>query len=285
MDVEALDEALRRRPIRPPLLSYDHVTESKNDCFFHRLPIIWPSVHEIVIITGRALSRVGTLPKRGAAQLKGEGLVYYAPRKIDLSQRVIGASVAVAAFVGLGVALASMNLSAGPVQPERITELILLEPPKPPPPPPKPEPKPEVQKEAVPEKLDLPPPEPMPEIENVLPAENAIVAPPPVEAPPAPPAVDPGPPIADTAPVIKARELPRYPEQSRQAKEEGTTALNYCVSASGRASNVSLQKSSGSQRLDKAATDWLGKQTFTPGTRNGQPVDMCRTFVYVWELR
>ena len=74
--------------------------------------------------------------------------------------------------------------------------------------------------------------------------------------------------------ITKARysnnPQPPYPRISRRLREEGTVKLRVKVSAAGRASAVTLNRSSGSNRLDNAAIKAVKKWRFVPAKRNGQ---------------
>ena len=48
---------------------------------------------------------------------------------------------------------------------------------------------------------------------------------------------------------------PRYPEMSRRLHEQGTVYLSVLVGTDGAVSEISVSRSSGSARLDKAALD------------------------------
>ena len=81
---------------------------------------------------------------------------------------------------------------------------------------------------------------------------------------------------------------PVYPAMSRRLGEEGETTLAMCVDADGRASNVTVVKSSGSSRLDEAAVRGLTGNRLEPAVAtDGLPIAMCDPpyqFTYVWDL-
>ncbi|PAT33696.1 energy transducer TonB [Vandammella animalimorsus] len=149
-------------------------------------------------------------------------------------------------------------------------------PPPPKPPPPKPKPKPVAKPKPVTERTPVvPSPPPAP------PAPPAPVLPPP--APPAPPAA-PAAPVAPSAPVIERHEARNaaavrnagisYPSQSQRLREEGVVRVRVLVGANGRIKEAVLAKSSGFDRLDRAAIEGLLRNgRFTPTTRNGVPID------------
>lgn len=65
---------------------------------------------------------------------------------------------------------------------------------------------------------------------------------------------------------------PRYPSLSRRLGEQGLVLLHVEVTASGAASSVVLQTSSGSNRLDQAALEAVKKWQFVPAKRGEQSV-------------
>jgi len=65
---------------------------------------------------------------------------------------------------------------------------------------------------------------------------------------------------------------PEYPSQSRRLREQGLVKLRVHVTVQGRADEVTLHKSSGYGRLDKAALDAVRHWRFRPAQRAGIPV-------------
>jgi len=63
---------------------------------------------------------------------------------------------------------------------------------------------------------------------------------------------------------------PAYPPESRAAGEQGAVILRVMVEASGRPGSVSLARSSGFPRLDRAALEAVRRWRFKPATRDGQ---------------
>lgn len=158
------------------------------------------------------------------------------------------------------------------------------QPPTPPPPkprPPKPKPRPAKPKPApapVPVAVADPTPAPNAPV-GVLASELAAEdepdeAPPPASAGPSGP---PGPP-AVVQPSSHASYLgnpkPNYPDVSRRFGEEGIVRLRVLVGVDGRAHEVTVERSSGYRRLDKAALDAVRRWRFVPGTRGGVPEAM-----------
>jgi protein TonB len=67
--------------------------------------------------------------------------------------------------------------------------------------------------------------------------------------------------------------LPVYPKNAIDRKLEGTVTLTVTVSPEGRATSVRISGSSGSDLLDEAARRSVAHWTFTPGMKNGKPVE------------
>jgi periplasmic protein TonB len=152
------------------------------------------------------------------------------------------------------------------VQQEKIT-------PKPPPPPPP--------------TVDLPPPPsaPPPVINIATDAPTNTITVTNKPPPPAPP-----PPVvhqAVTTPVSIGRAhscLDKYPEVSVRLNEEGTTTLSFHVTTDGGVSDVSVAKSSGSERLDTAAVACAGRWHYKPQTVDGNPVETPWQAAVQWKL-
>lgn len=62
---------------------------------------------------------------------------------------------------------------------------------------------------------------------------------------------------------------PAYPSISRRMGEQGKVMLRVFVNAQGLPERIEIQKSSGFERLDKAAVAAVQRWKFAPGTRNG----------------
>jgi TonB family protein len=75
-----------------------------------------------------------------------------------------------------------------------------------------------------------------------------------------------------------------YPLLSRILGQEGTTELAFQVMADGTLSDIKVTKSSGSDRLDDAATDCVAKWHYKPGLKDDQLVDMPMTVKVDWNL-
>jgi protein TonB len=151
-----------------------------------------------------------------------------------------------------------------------------------------------VDSETIPDKAPPPPPPPL---ENV-PPPTAIVpefsvataAPPPsvttaAPKPPAPPAPS-GPSATKLEPIRSTFTLPPYPEVAKRLGEQGTTTLKINIGKDGRISACEVQTSSGSERLDQAAVEWVkARYRYRPPTENGQPVEATTLLRVVWNLK
>lgn len=162
---------------------------------------------------------------------------------------------------------------------ELLTRIIEIEPPKvaqpppPPPPPPKPAPKPA--------KLPPPPmpvavrdPTPAPQaptgvVEPQLPAPAVLAPVAPAPAPPAPPA--PARLVEITQGETEYIRPPRpvYPALSKRSGESGVVIIAVYYSSSGHAKRAEVFKSSGFERLDRAARDAVMASQVTPFRRAG----------------
>lgn len=162
---------------------------------------------------------------------------------------------------------------------EILTRIIEIEPPKvapPPPPPPPPKPAPKVMR---------PPPLPQAIREPIpTPAPNApvgVVEPqppaPPIPAPPAPPApTPPAPPAPARLVEVTQGETeyirpPRvvYPSMSKRSGESGVVIVGVYYNAQGFAKRAEIIKSSGFERLDRAAREAVLGSQVTPFRRAG----------------
>lgn len=73
--------------------------------------------------------------------------------------------------------------------------------------------------------------------------------------------------------IAATHTTPPYPPLSRRLGEEGTVRLKLAVATDGKVESAIIEKSSGSQRLDEAARDWVAHHwRYHPATRDGKPV-------------
>lgn len=101
----------------------------------------------------------------------------------------------------------------------------------------------------------------------------------PVQAAPPPPVATPAPP-APTGPVqvsdLDARAVtiipPKYPIESRRRREQGTVVLAVTLDPQGSVASVAISRSSGFDRLDKAALDAVRRWRWSATMRGGEAV-------------
>ena len=154
----------------------------------------------------------------------------------------------------------------------------------------------------VPEVVELPPPPPPPRAPDVRP-EVVLRTPSPVVAPeplvtmptqpvsvttspaPAPEESVPGPPSpaahgpsqaiangGDLSSQMISAPPPRYPTESRRHRESGTVVLSVLLSADGTVADIGIARSSGFDRLDRAALNAVRRWRWSPTMRNGAAV-------------
>ncbi|WP_373425344.1 energy transducer TonB [Variovorax boronicumulans] len=147
-----------------------------------------------------------------------------------------------------------------------------VEPPPPPPPPPKvakapPPPRPQAIRE--------PKPTPAPQAPAGTTEPPPPPAPPAAPTPPAPPALPPAPPAppAVQLPSSNADYLQNpkavYPAMSKRLGEQGKVIVKVLVGVDGLPKSAEVKKSSGFDRLDEAAIEYIMKCRFVPGKVNG----------------
>jgi protein TonB len=80
--------------------------------------------------------------------------------------------------------------------------------------------------------------------------------------------------------------MPPYPDLSKRQGEQGTSSLKVSISIYGMVTDVSVVKSSGSNRLDQAAAEWVkANYRWQPPTQNGRPVAAITELDIAWDLR
>lgn len=199
-------------------------------------------------------------------------------------------ALALLAIAALHVIVITALIRAGIIETPQVVQIIraaLVQPPAPE----EPKPPTELPKPPQARKLVQPapqPPKPVPVL-AAAPAPNetpVAVAPPPepkpdlppIAAPPAPPA----PPIqaATPPPVAPPRfdadyldnPAPAYPSMARRMGEEGKVVLRVFVEASGKPAKIEVRTSSGSTRLDEAASAAVWRWKFVPARRGEETV-------------
>lgn len=127
-------------------------------------------------------------------------------------------------------------------------------------------------------------------VEAATPALSAIV-PAPVVAETAPaarpvtispvPAPEPPPPTISATPAVRTADLsvrllsapqPRYPIDARRRREQGDVVLSVLLGTDGRVQDISVSRSSGSDRLDEAALAAVRRWRWSPMMVAGVPV-------------
>lgn len=189
----------------------------------------------------------------------------------DPRRRMMGIAAVVTFHAALIWALAAglahkmISILPAPIETKIIEEIKPQDEPPPPPPPPT---------------LDVPPPPfvPPPEIniQTTSAPTHAITA----SSRPAPKAA----PSMTKAPVVKAslcRE-PDYPAISERLGETGTVLLQLLVGVDGRVSQSKITRSSGYDRLDKAAQLALSRCKFEPGEVAGKPAPAWAELKYTF---
>ena len=77
---------------------------------------------------------------------------------------------------------------------------------------------------------------------------------------------------------------PRYPDTSKRLNEQGTSTIRVLIGADGLAQQAEIGKSSGFDRLDRAALATVMRWRYVPGKRNGVPDAMWFSVPIVWKL-
>jgi periplasmic protein TonB len=185
--------------------------------------------------------------------------------------------------------IAGVREAVAEVAPMVVDFIAAPTPPAPPPPPPPP-PK-------IPPRVLPPPPAPViAAAPSTEPAPAAMTAPPPPAEPPALPAAaepaappaPPPPPAPRTIPATAVSYLeppaPVYPMASRRLGEQGEVLLKVEIGTDGRARQVLVSRSSGSPRLDNAASAAVRAARFRPYTENGVPLVVWTTVPIQFEL-
>ncbi|MEJ5991888.1 energy transducer TonB [Ramlibacter sp. PS3R-8] len=112
--------------------------------------------------------------------------------------------------------------------------------------------------------------EPQPAPPPIAAPVTAAAAPSPAPAPPPPPAVQ----LPSTNADYLQNPPPAYPPISRRLREQGKVLLHVQISAQGAALDAQVKRSSGYDRLDRAALDAVLKWRYVPGKRGGVPETM-----------
>ena len=94
------------------------------------------------------------------------------------------------------------------------------------------------------------------------------------------------PPISSPASIGRPHTcMQNYPPISQRLGEEGVTLLAFTVTTDGGVSNVTVAKSSGSERLDDAAVSCAASWRYKPAIEAGHPVSVSWKTNVVWKLK
>jgi len=150
-----------------------------------------------------------------------------------------------------------------------------------------------VDTQKTPPKAPPPPPpdlvKPPPPVAIVPEFQVATAPPPPVttvaKAPPAPPpkAVASSDPLR---PIGRTHTLPPYPPISVRLNESGTTLMEVHITTEGNVDDCKVVQSSGSERLDSAACDFVKSHwRWQPPTNQGTPTAVSTRVSVKWDLK
>jgi protein TonB len=158
----------------------------------------------------------------------------------------------------------------------------------------------DISAQVVPKKEEVkPPPPPPPTMMKPPPVSVApppvisIAAPPPPPAPPKPqppaavaPPAPPPPPPTELKPITRTHTQPGYPPLSQRMGESGTVRLKVVIGTDGKVSECTVEKSSGSTRLDEAAASYVKEHwTWQPPTQQGKAVSATTLIDIVFDLK
>jgi protein TonB len=186
---------------------------------------------------------------------------------------IIVVLIHVAAITALVTALASGQIMK---QIQDIKASVEAEkiPPKAPPPPPPDLAKPPPPAAIVPEFS----------VQQEAPPPSVTTQPKPPPPPPKTTAVQAAP--TELKPIARTHSLPPYPTISQRLGEQGTSQLQVNINTEGSVSDCKIAKSSGSERLDNAACEYVkGHWKWQPPTQEGKPVAATTMVDVVWNLK
>ncbi len=196
-------------------------------------------------------------------------------RRTAVFAAIIALHLGIIWVLATGLATRAIQMVAPPIQTSIVQQTKQTV--KPPPPPP-----PELQRQQV----EVPPPVVNINIPQAAQTHAITVVKQAVRTAPAPPAPERVTPLGENQ-----RDFPStddyYPDASRRLGEQGTAYVHMCIGAGGRVvGDPSIQKSSGSSRLDQAALRYAKATSghFIPATRNGTPVTVCTALPIKFQL-
>lgn len=160
-----------------------------------------------------------------------------------------------------------------------LTVVEILAPPVPPPPPPQSTQQPDPAK---PVQMSSPVVAPQPLVQLASPPAQIATSPVPapvevsVPGPPAPAPAPPAAPAVENAGDLSSKMIsatpPRYPQESRRKREQGTVVLMVLLGIDGKVTDISVSRSSGFDRLDQAALSAVRRWRWSPTRRGGAAV-------------
>ena len=87
-----------------------------------------------------------------------------------------------------------------------------------------------------------------------------------------------------TIPSVVYKVMPSYTPEAKAARIQGTVTLNLVVNAQGSADDIQVTQSL-DPGLDTNAVGAVSQWQFTPGTKDGQPVDVAVTIEINFKLQ
>ncbi len=105
--------------------------------------------------------------------------------------------------------------------------------------------------------------------------------PPRVVPPPTPPVV-----FTPARAIAASHTIPEYPFISRRLREQGTLRLKLTIDEKGSVTGASVVNSSGFQRLDEAAVNWVKSHwRYTPAMQGTKPVSSMADAIVEFRLQ
>lgn len=121
-------------------------------------------------------------------------------------------------------------------------------------------------------------------VQQAEPPPSVTTQPKPPPPPPKTTAVQAAP--TELKPIARTHTLPPYPTISQRLGEQGTSQLQVNISTEGGVTDCKIAKSSGSERLDNAACEYVkGHWKWQPPTQEGKPVAATTMVDVVWNLK
>lgn len=244
------------------------------------------SLPRVDAVAARSMAEVIAIPQAATATWQATGR-YGEARRANVP--AMAASLAVVA--GMLATILAMNVVDFQKRPRQRIVVADLSAPVPPPPPQQAKPKPVLPPPPSPIVAPPPPvnlatnpppiatspaPVPVPILAPVASAPISAAVSAPAPAAPAPRVENAG----DLSSKMISAEPPRYPLDSRRRHEQGTVVLALLLDLDGKVADISISKSSGSDRLDRAALSAVRRWRWSPTRRDGAAV-MVRGLVEI----